>query len=53
MVEKITEVDLGKKIIPWLERNGWEVYQEVQFRGYGGIADIVASDPVLTSRILH
>ena len=42
MPEKITEADLGEKLILWLERNGWEVYQEVQFRGYGGIADIVA-----------
>jgi len=36
------ETDLAERVINWLEDQHWEIYQEVQFRGYGGIADIVA-----------
>ena len=32
---KLSEVELGELLIPWLEHEGWTVYQEVQFR-YGG-----------------
>jgi hypothetical protein len=39
---KRSEVELGRPVIAWLERDGWDVYQEVQ-RSYGGaVADIVA-----------
>ena len=41
-MEKLSEVELGELLIPWLENKGWEIYQEVKF-GYGGnVADIVA-----------
>lgn len=39
---KIKETDLAEAVIAWLEDQHWDVYQEVQIRGYGGIADIVA-----------
>jgi hypothetical protein len=39
---KISEVELAKKIIEWLELNGWEVFQEVRKEWGQPIADIVA-----------
>jgi len=38
----VTEADLAKPLIPWLEAQHWTVYQEVQCRTYGTVADIVA-----------
>lgn len=35
------ETDLGKLLIPWLRNEGWDVYQEVSYRGRS--ADIVAT----------
>jgi len=37
------ETKLGELVIEWLqrERPGWEIFQEIQPRGYGSIADIV------------
>ena len=37
------ETELGELVIEWLqrERPGWEIFQEIQPRGYGSIADIV------------
>ncbi len=37
---KITEVELARDIIAWLNKDGWEVYQEVKVDG--PVADIVA-----------
>ncbi len=39
---KISEVELAKKIIEWLELNGWEVFQEVRKEQGQPTADIVA-----------
>lgn len=36
------ETELAEYVIAWLEHQGWDIYQEVQFFGYGGVADIVA-----------
>ncbi len=36
------ETELARKVIAWLEEKGWDVYQEVQIRELGPIADIVA-----------
>lgn len=38
----MTEVDLAKKVVTWLTDLRWDVYQEVQIRRSGSIADIVA-----------
>jgi hypothetical protein len=38
----ISEIELAKQVIQWLVDQHWEVYQEVQFRCGGGVADIVA-----------
>lgn len=38
-----SEVVLGKRVVAWLQADGWDVYQEVQgYRG-GSVADIVAT----------
>ncbi len=37
-----SESKLAEKVIVWLQEQHWDVYQEVQFRRYSGIADIVA-----------
>lgn len=37
--KKISEVDLGKAMVSYLEASGWDVYQEVTLHSY--IADIV------------
>lgn len=37
---KMSEVDLGELCVAWLESEGWDVYQEVNFKA--GTADIVA-----------
>ena len=34
------EAEVGAGIVQWLEKQNWDVYQEVKY--YGGIADIVA-----------
>lgn len=39
---KISEEDLGKMIVPYLEDLKWDVYQEVQLHSGGRIADVVA-----------
>lgn len=36
------ETDIAKAAVDWLTSQNWEVYQEVQFRPFGRIADIVA-----------
>ena len=36
------ETDLAPVLVAWLEAQHWEVYQEVQFRRGGAVADIVA-----------
>lgn len=38
----MNEIELAEVVIAWLEHQGWEVYQEVKFHTYGGVADIVA-----------
>jgi len=45
-MKKLTEVDLAKPVISYLEERGWDVYQEVLI--YGKIADIVATFGKLT-----
>lgn len=40
----IKEMHIAESVISWLEEQHWEVYQEVQFRSYSGIADIVAKN---------
>lgn len=43
MAEKrMSETELAKRVIRWLSEQHWDVYQEVEFRGQGGVADIVA-----------
>lgn len=42
MASLMTEVQLAEEIVRYLEEYGWDVYQEVQIRSYGPIADIVA-----------
>lgn len=37
-----TEKELASKVVEWLSIQHWDVYQEVQFRRGGSIADIVA-----------
>ena len=39
---KYSEENLAEVVVNWLESKNWDVYQEVQFRGYGPVADIVA-----------
>ncbi len=41
------ESDFAKIVIAWLAEQHWEIYQEVQPRNYGGIADIVAVQSAL------
>lgn len=42
------ETELAEKVVSWLDAQHWEVYQEVDPKGCGGIADIVAvSGPIL------
>ena len=36
------EADLAKVVVSWLNEQHWDVYQEVQIHGFGGVADIVA-----------
>ena len=36
------EQELASYIVSYLENENWEIFQEVQFRSYGNIADIVA-----------
>lgn len=36
------ETEVAKPIVDWLARDGWEVYQEVQYSTYGHVHDIVA-----------
>jgi hypothetical protein len=38
----VNEIELAESVIAWLESDGWDIYQEVQVYGYGGVADIVA-----------
>lgn len=38
----ISETDIAKKVVAWLQEQRWDVYQEVQFRQYGPVADIAA-----------
>lgn len=39
---KISEVELAKPVVEWLNDQHWNVYQEVEFSGHSGVADIVA-----------
>lgn len=43
MKEKITEVELAKKVIKYLENLKWDIYQEVQMHRSGRCCDIVAA----------
>lgn len=36
------EIELAEPVVEWLKSQNWNVYQEVQFRHMGGVADIVA-----------
>ena len=45
-MKKLSEVDLAKPIIAYLEERGWDVFQEVLI--YGKVADIVATFGKLT-----
>lgn len=36
------ETELAEYVVSWLEDQNWTIYQEVQFRHLGGVADIVA-----------
>ena len=36
------ETELAEPVISWLSEQKWNVYQEVEFKGHSGIADIVA-----------
>ena len=45
-MEKLTEVQLAKPVIAYLEERGWDVYQEVLI--HGKVADIVATFGKLT-----
>ena len=40
--KKYSETDIAQVVVDYLESKDWDVYQEVQFHNYGGIADIVA-----------
>lgn len=43
-----SETELAAKVIDWLRETEWEIYQEVQIRQGGPIADIVAfRDPLI------
>ena len=39
---KYSEAEIAKVLVDYLESKDWDVYQEVQFNNYGGVADIVA-----------
>lgn len=39
---KLAETDLAKFVVTHLHNEGWEVYQEVQIKSYGAVADIIA-----------
>lgn len=43
MNEFKSETEVAEVIIFYLKKMGWEVYQEVQIRNFGNIADIVAT----------
>lgn len=40
--KKYSEADVAEILVDYLESKDWDVYQEVQFNNYGGVADIVA-----------
>jgi len=40
--KKQPETVLAKQVVDWLTDQKWDVYQEVQIRSYGPVADIVA-----------
>ncbi len=40
---KMSETDVAAHVVDYLERDQWEVYQEVQPKGAGRVADIVAT----------
>ena len=42
MKKKHSEADIAEVLVNYLESKDWDVYQEVQFNNYGGVADIVA-----------
>lgn len=42
MVLMAKETDIAKAVVAWLTEQHWEVYQEVQIRSLGSVADIVA-----------
>lgn len=39
---RVSEVELGRIVVAWLEADGWEVWQEVGVSSGGGVCDIVA-----------
>ena len=48
MSGKLSEVELGQILVPWLREEGWTVYQEVQCGRSEAIADVVAtSGPIV------
>jgi hypothetical protein len=38
----VTEKQLAKAVVAWLTEQHYPVYQEVQVRRYGAVADLVA-----------
>jgi hypothetical protein len=42
MAERLKETEVAAAVVAWLEEAGWDVYQEVQVKRFGRIADIVA-----------
>lgn len=47
-MNKLSEETIGEAVVDWLSGMPWEVYQEVQPRADGPVADIVAvADPVV------
>lgn len=40
--KSVTEAELAAPLVTWLQEQHWTIYQEVQFRHHGGVADIVA-----------
>ena len=40
-MKKIPEVELAEEVVSWLEKKGWEVYQEVELTD-GAVRDILA-----------
>jgi hypothetical protein len=42
MADRLKETEVAAAVVAWLEEAGWDVYQEVQVKRFGRVADIVA-----------